>query len=374
MDLGLAGLVLQGSATQQGKVQQARLERLVVPPAVGRALTPAWTLSVPLELSGEGGLEGDVARADLRGRAGTAQLALQARGDVRAATVEKAHLELRHVNLAQLLTDGPASDLALTADLRGGGKSLETLTGSVDLLVPASVVRKTSVGPIELHATADRGTFDIRELQAVLPGLRVTGGGRGTTRAIRASLDAEATDLALLGRTFGSLSASRFPPLAGSGKLHVEATGPLRHPGVSAQGKFHSLRVNDIRVRALELSASVPDVDRPLDANAQVGAQELRLGDRVLKPVSVSLLTRGRALDLHASTGGSVPVELHLGGTVDEDRRGLEMETFALRYPEATWNDGGAGPPALPGERARARAGAARRAGAGHPARRLQAW
>ena len=61
------------------------------------------------------------------------------------------------------------------------------------------------------------------------------------------------------------------------------------------------------------------------------------MGGRVLKPVSVSLLTRGRALDLHASTGGSVPLELHLGGTVDEDRRGIEMETFALRYPEATW-------------------------------------
>ena len=62
------------------------------------------------------------------------------------------------------------------------------------------------------------------------------------------------------------------------------------------------------------------------------------MGGRVLKPVSLALLTRGRALDLHASTGGSVPLELHLGGTVDEDRRGIEMETFALRYPEATWN------------------------------------
>ncbi|MGZ6133216.1 MAG: hypothetical protein ACXWK9_02100, partial [Myxococcaceae bacterium] len=338
VDLGLAGLVLQGSATLRGKVQQARLERLLVPPAVGRALTPAWTLSVPLELSGEGGLEGDLAQADLRGRAGTAQRALQARGDVRAARVEQGHLELRHVNLAQLLTDGPASDLALTADVRGGGKSLETLSGTADLLVPASVVRKTSVGPISLHASAERGTFDVRELQAMLPGLRVTGGGRGTIRSIRASLDAEATDLALLGRTFGSLSASRFPPIAGSGKLHLEATGPLRHPGVSAQGKFESLRVNDIRLRGFELSASVPDVDRPLDANARVGAQELRMAGRVLKPVSLALLTRGRALDLHASTGGSVPIELHLGGTVDEDRRGIEMETFGLRYPEATWS------------------------------------
>ena len=267
------GLVLKASATQQGKALQARLERLLVPPAVGRALTPAWTPSVPVELSGEGGLEGDAARADLRGRAGTAQLVLQATGDVRAATVEKGHLELRHVNLSQLLTEGPASDLALTADVRGGGKTLETLTGTADLSLPPSVVRKATVGPVTLHATAEKGTFDLRELQAVLPGLRLQGRGRGTTRAIQASLDAEATDLALLGKTFGSLSASRFPPLAGTGKLHLEATGPLRHPGVSVEGKFATLRVNDIRVRALELSASVPDVDRPLDANARLAAQ-----------------------------------------------------------------------------------------------------
>ena len=337
VDLGLAGLVLKGQGSKKGAAMQARLERLVVPPAVGRALTPAWSPSVPVELSGEGGLEGKAARADLRGRAGTTELALQARGDVKAAVVEKGHLELRHVNLAQLLTDGPASDLALTAEMRGGGKSLETLTGTVDLSVPPSQVRKATVGPVELHAAADRGTFELRELRALLPGVRISGRGKGTTKSIQASLDAEATDLALLGRTFGSLSASRFPPLAGSGKLHLEASGPLRHPGVSAEGAFPSLRVNDIRVRALDLSAHVADLEKPLDANARVGAQELRLGERVLKPVSFTLLTRGRALDLHAGVGGSLPLELHLGGTADEDRRGLQMETLALSYPEGSW-------------------------------------
>ena len=337
VDVGLAGLVLRGSGNKRGAAVEARLDRLLIPPAVGHALTPAWSPSVPVELSGAGGLDGDRARADLQGRAGTTQIALQARGDVNAATVETGHLELRHVNLAQLLTDGPASDLALTADVRGGGKSLETLTGVLDVSVPRSQVRQAAVGPVELHATADRGRFDVRELRAVLPGLRIQGRGRGTTRAIEASLDAEATDLALLGKTFGSLSASRSPPLGGSGRLHVEATGPLRHPGMGAEGNFPSLRINDVRMRTLTLSAHVPDVDKPLDANAKLQAQELRVGERVLKPVSFTLLTRGRALDLHVGTGGFLPLEVHLGGTVDEDRRGLEMEALTLRYPEASW-------------------------------------
>lgn len=337
VDLGLAGLVLKASGTRKGSSLQARLERLVVPPAVGRALTPAWTPSVPVELSGEGGLEGEAARADLKGRAGSAQLALQAQGDVKASRVDRGHVELTHVNLAQLLADGPVSDLALTADVRGGGKSLETLTGAVDLSMPPSQVRKATVGPVDLHATADRGTYDLRQLRAVLPGLRVTGSGKGTTKDIRASVDADATDLALLGRTFGSLSASRFPPLSGSGKLHLEATGPLRHPGVGVEGTFPSLRVSDTRARALKVSVHLEDVNRILDANAQVSAQELRLGDRVLKPVDLTLLTRGRALDLHAGIGGTLPLELHLGGTSDEDRRGLQMETFTLSYPETSW-------------------------------------
>ncbi|HZW89412.1 MAG TPA: hypothetical protein VFF12_10065, partial [Myxococcaceae bacterium] len=337
VDLGLAGLVLKATGSRKGSALQAKLERLVVPPSVGRALTPSWTPSVPVELSGEGGLDGDAARADLRGRAGSAQLALEARGDLKASRIDRGHVELRHVNLAQLLHQGPVSDLALTADVRGGGRSLETLTGAVDLSVPPSQVRKANVGPVELHATADRGTFDLRELRAILPGLKISGRGKGTTKDIRASIDAEATDLALLGRTFGNLSESRMPPLAGSGTLHLEATGPVRHPGVSAEGTFPSLRVADTRARSLKLSVHMADVNRVLDANAQVAAQEVRLGDRVMKPVELTLLTRGRALDLHAGIGGTLPLELHLGGTADEDRQGLQMETFTLSYPEATW-------------------------------------
>jgi hypothetical protein len=67
VDLGLAGLVLKGSGSKKGSAMQAQLERLVVPPAVGAALTPAWTPSVPVELSGEGGLDGRRRPGDLRG-------------------------------------------------------------------------------------------------------------------------------------------------------------------------------------------------------------------------------------------------------------------------------------------------------------------
>jgi translocation and assembly module TamB len=338
VDLSLAGLVLRGSGAQRGSSVQAKLDRLLVPPAVGRALTPSWTPKVAVELSGEGDLDGDEARADLRGRAGSAELALQAHGNVRAPSVEKGHLELRHVNLSQLLADGPVSDLALTADFRGGGKSLETLTAAVDLSMPPSEIRRAKVGPVELHASANRGTYELRELRAVLPGVQVTGEGRGTVKQIQVALDVEAKDLAQLARTFGSLSASRLPPLAGSGTLHVEGSGALRHPGVSLRGRFPSLRVSDVRARSLSLSARIPDIDRPLDANAQINAEQLRLGQKVLKPVAFTLLTRGRALDLHAGTSGFFPLEVHLGGTVDEDRRGIQMEALSIRYPEATWS------------------------------------
>ena len=94
-----------------------------------------------MELRGEGGLAGTRARASLQGAAGSTRLTLQADADVRAKQVHAAHLALSHVNLAELLQDGPTSDLALTADATGGGTSLDTLTGKLDASMPPSRIR-----------------------------------------------------------------------------------------------------------------------------------------------------------------------------------------------------------------------------------------
>jgi translocation and assembly module TamB len=338
VDLGLAGLLLVASARQDGSDRlEAKLEKLVVPPAAGRALVPGWSARVPVELRGQGGLAGTRIRASVQGSAGSTRLALEADADVRAKQVHTAHLALSHVNLAELLQDGPASDLALTADATGGGTSLETLTGKLDASMAQSRIRGAQVGPVELHASAERGTFTLSRLQALLPGVRVDGRGGGTRKQVTAAFDVQATDLSALGKTFGHLSDARVPPLSGQGRLHVEARGPLEHPGILVDGAFSSLRMTDIQLRDLRLSGSMADIDKPLDANAQISANELKLGDRTFRHVDAGVVTRGRALDLHLITEGFVQASLHLGGTLDEDRRGIALSQLTLHFPEADW-------------------------------------
>jgi translocation and assembly module TamB len=338
VDLAVGGLLLLASAKLDGPEQlEVKVEKLLVPPAAGRALLPGWSVRVPVELRGDGGLAGPRARASLRASAGKATLALQAEGDLQAKQLHTGHLVAQHVNLAELLKDAPPSDLALTASAAGGGKSLDSLTGKLDASMPRSQIRGAAVGPLELHASAQRGTFTLNQLEALLPGLQIQGRGGGTRKRITASLDAQATDLAALAKTFGHLSEMRMPSLSGQGRLHAEAQGPLEHPGVSVEGAFSTLRVGDTRIRDLRLTGSMADIDRPLDANAQLSASELRLGDRTFRHLDAGVVTRGRALDLHLLTEGFVQANLNLSGTLDEDRRGIALSRLLLRSPEEEW-------------------------------------
>jgi hypothetical protein len=57
-----------------------------------------------------------------------------------------------------------------------------------------------------------------------------------------------------------------------------------------------------------------------------------------MRNITAEWITRGQALQMHVGVEGSVEVQLDVGGTLDTDRRGLEMETLSLRYPEAEWH------------------------------------
>src|SRR5262249_10914325 len=136
VDLELAKLLLVASARQEARGSALHLERLVVPPVVAAAALPGWPLRVPVELRGDGQLEGQSLRAELQGGAGKAELAAELDGQLDTRQLRKGHVALARVDLAELLGRGPRTDLALTADVSGGGTSLETLTGKVDLTVP----------------------------------------------------------------------------------------------------------------------------------------------------------------------------------------------------------------------------------------------
>ena len=337
LDLELSRLLLVANARQETRDSALHLERLVVPPVLAQVFVRDWPLRVPVELRGDGQLLGQGLAAHLEGGAGQARLEADLEAQLDARQLRRGHLALSRVDLAELLGRGPRTDLALVADASGGGTSLDSLTGKVDLSVPVSRIRSASVGPVEVHATASKGNFDIHQLTARLPGVSIDGKGRGTTSRVQGALDLEVKDLSALGKTFDGLLATRLPPMSGEGQLHAEVNGPLRHPGVGAEGAFTRLRVGDFRARNLRLSVHVDDTDRLLDSNAVVSADGFRLGERRMRNLTAEWITRGQALQLHAGVEGAVELQLDLGGTLDADRRGLEMESLSLRYPEATW-------------------------------------
>lgn len=337
--LGLAGLALEARGESVG-TEQARVSvtRLELPPAPLRALLPTWPLQVPLRATAQGERAGNLARLTLDAAAGAARLHGEGALDVVQLRSDGVKVTARDVDLGELLEGAPRTRLDGELTARGGGTTLEDLDGVVDLSVRPGRVRTESVGPVELHASAKGGRFELRELLVHLPGARLTAKGAGTRERLAARGALEASDLGALSRALGRLMPGAAPRLSGQGALRFSAEGPTRHPGVALEGRFPALGYEDVRVRALALEARVEDVTRPLNADVRLGAAEVRQGTRRFERPELVLTTEGRALSARAAVHGAAELALELGGQLDPDRQGLAIERLRVRYPEASWS------------------------------------
>jgi translocation and assembly module TamB len=331
-DTHLAGGSLVGDVKSGPEGLDGHLA-LDVAPTLARALLRSWPLHVPLALSAEAkrsssgySLKGDAA-------AGHARVAVEGDFNLDAPAAHKVRVVAQHLDVAELLGRGPTSDVGFTLDGEGSGKSWPTAKGSLRLSVPQSRIRGAAVGPLTAVAHLQEGRLDVSSLKAVLPGISVSGAGQGTTRLLEATLHLEVTDLAALGKTLGDVVS--LPPLSGQGTLQVELSGHPTHPGGHAEGHFKKLSVGAFSAEALELSVRLPDVARPLDANATLAFGRLSLSGRSLKDVHATLLSQGRAVHFELSAASAV--HFSLAGTADADARGLLLDTLLLEFPDARW-------------------------------------
>lgn len=306
---------------------------LDVPPALARALVRGWPLRVPLALSAETESVGSGVRINAKAAAGRARLELRAELDVAHASARTFRLQVQHLHLAELLGYGPETDLALSLEGSWSGSRWAEASGNLELKVPPSHVRGAVVGPVEAAVRVRAGRVDVSSVRAVLPGVELTGAGRGTARSLEGTLHLEVADLGALGRTLGDLLGP-LPPLAGQGSLHVQLSGRPSHPGLEAEGRFASLKAGPVSAQGLELAFRLPDVGRPLDANATFTAALLSVSARTLQDVHAVLHAEGRAVELAVTSGA---VKLQLAGTADGDGRGLLLDTLVLGFPEESW-------------------------------------
>src|SRR5262249_11318179 len=124
-----AGLRVDASAALAGDELQAQLARLEVPPKLVSAWVPGYPLLVPISASGEGALSGDVAAAKLELKAGSAAVLVEGSLDIAKLQSKGIALQARHINLRELLANGPDSNLEVNVQGRGGGHSVDTLDG-----------------------------------------------------------------------------------------------------------------------------------------------------------------------------------------------------------------------------------------------------
>ncbi len=316
---------------------RANLTLLHLPSDDLRALLPVWPLRADARATGALSLQGDEVTSDLDVKAGRGSADVKGRVNLSTLEADGVDVQARGVDLAELFEGGPRSDLALSLTGRARGTTLETLSGAVVLSMPPSTVDGQAFGPVSLNAQAQDGHFTVSELDARVPGARLTGGGAGTLESIRFDGRLVASDLALTARTLGRLARPEGLPLAGQGELAVTVQGPPRHPGVSAKGGFKTLRWEDVHLRALELDAKLGDIRRPLDADARLRIGTLRTGERQFRDVRGDIVTRGRELTASVTAQGFADVALRLKGLLDGDREGIALFEVEARYPEATW-------------------------------------
>ncbi len=327
-------------ARAQLEASAVTLETLELPADLIRAFVPSYPLLPPLVVRGTASRAKEELTADLHLGAASAKVSAAGTWNLAAMRSPGVVVKVSDVNLEELVASGPASRLALELRARGGGKSLETAEGELHVTAPSAPVAGSAFGPVEVHAAADRGTFTLRQLLAVLPGVRLDASGGGSLDNVDISGTLRATDLAVFARTLGTLAGPSGLALSGKGQLDFRVAGPLKAPGVVANGQFPVLAYDAHRLQGLSLSARVPSVKDPLHSQAQVQVKQLRTGEKRFESVALALKSSEQGVLLTASTRGDATVDLRLEGQPDEDREGLLLSQLQLSYPGADWRLG----------------------------------
>ncbi|MFZ5471560.1 MAG: translocation/assembly module TamB domain-containing protein [Myxococcota bacterium] len=341
VDMSAAGSTLKATAAiRPDGYLRVQLDPLVVSPTLARSLFSPYPLVQPVELRGAMERRGGQATVDLGATAASGHVTVKGTLDLHQRIAMPLAVEARHIDLSEWLDDGPRSNLAFSLRAEGGGRRLSEATGSLVLKAPPSSVGGLPFGPVRLSATAESGTFRLRELFARLPGVRVQASGSLSKERVQLSAQVTAEALADLGATFGKLVRPKGLPLSGEGQLSLEATGVPERPALVVRGQFGTIAFDQVSARKLSLFARFADVTQPLDSQARIEADELEVADRRFHGLRSEWTVADRRLRFDASTGGVARLALAARGQLDPDLRGLTLHRLALSYPQARWQLG----------------------------------
>ncbi|HEY8924789.1 MAG TPA: hypothetical protein VIU64_10445, partial [Polyangia bacterium] len=224
--------------TDDGDRAALRGLRLHVVPELVAAVAPAIGLRAPVDVAADATRKGSVVEIASDVESAGGHLEARATVDVETARVRPFAIRARGLDLGRMLAGLPRSDLSLTARGEAQGRSLEQLSGAVEVQLPEGRLAGAPVGPIAVNAAANRGQLDLRELRAVLPGLTITGQGPAGPARMDLRISADAPDLGSTSRVVSSFQSLGAPPFSGRGRIDLALAGTSRAPAATIRAAF----------------------------------------------------------------------------------------------------------------------------------------
>lgn len=237
----------------------------------------------------------------------------------------------------------PPGDVTLTGRGAVVGSSLEELRADVAVSVARSRLRRGELGPGELVARAERGTYDVRRLILRAPGLALDGALRWRPRgSVSGRLAADATDLRVAMRNLGALLGEELPDLRGSARVEAELSGTERAPVARGTIAAPALRSGGLAVGGVQLDVSAEGPLRRPSFSVEGVVAALRSGrDELARGIAL----RARLADEEAVVSataalpavGNRPFALDARGSLGPRRDRLALAQLEIAYPGTRW-------------------------------------
>jgi translocation and assembly module TamB len=343
--LGETGLAAVGEWNLDTREGRVALPRVGIDPGELRKLAPGAKLAADLEAVGYAESDGRIATAAVtvapraEGRpAGRAHAAAAARLD--GAKALGADLVLEAFDPARLLRGAPSGALTLAAHGGAAGVTAAALRGRVAVQLAKSRLRGAELGPGELSARVDRGTWDLARLVLAGPGVALDGNGRwAASGPVSGRATVQGTDLAALRRNLATLLDAELPALDGRATVDVTLGGTAAAPALSGRVDAPFLRLGATRAERVRAELTVGGTRAAPTAAIDATADRLRRGgDEVARAVFLRgmLAPDGFArVDASASVpaAGRDPVSLSARGRRAPGGEAIGIEELAIAYP-----------------------------------------
>jgi translocation and assembly module TamB len=249
-----------------------------------------------------------------------------------------ADVRLARLDLSRVLRGAPPTSMTLDARGRAAGRDLATLRGALALTLAPSQVRTGRFGPAELRATADRGTVEVTQLEAALPGVAVHGRGRWRQGAeVVAQATVDGTDLASLRQDLEALLGRPLPVMAGALRLEAELSGTEAAPAATVRVTAPRLAGPGLALSGLALSGALAGSRSSPTAQLEGTVAQLLADGLDARALQLRARLQGRAGEV--SVNGEVPglgkdaLALRASGELSPDDRVLALSALTVAWP-----------------------------------------